>query len=181
MKKQRFKKFIATTTALATSVAISAMTAALSALAESEIRGDVNGDGMINSIDIALLRNVISEQNVDTNTVADVNQDGVTNVADLVLLNKYVLGQIQEFPITESPFVVDSGWKLEGDYTIDFLTGPNGSVKGQITAETPFQILKQEGNAYYILLVRGFGEYEMGYVHLTIGMVEEGILLPYYG
>lgn len=66
-------------------------------------RGDLNGDGEINSTDCAFLKRHILQINGfiltdDKLTVADLNNDGNVDSLDLALINRYVLGIITEFP-----------------------------------------------------------------------------------
>lgn len=65
--------------------------------------GDLNGDGLINSIDSALLGRyllgVIDKFPVDDPLwVADLNGDGLINSIDSALLGRHLLGVIDEFP-----------------------------------------------------------------------------------
>ena len=65
------------------------------------IRGDINGDGVIDSFDLAPLRRGILKMMAGSGTVpenSDVNGDGSVNVADLLLLQKYILGIEKKFP-----------------------------------------------------------------------------------
>jgi hypothetical protein len=52
--------------------------------------GDVNGDGMLNILDIVIIANIIlgSAENVPE---ADVNQDGQLNILDIVTLANMIL------------------------------------------------------------------------------------------
>ncbi|MEJ6951299.1 endo-1,4-beta-xylanase [Natronospora cellulosivora (SeqCode)] len=64
--------------------------------------GDLNGDGVINSLDYTILGRYlldeISEFPVANGEVlADINGDGVIDSRDLVLLGRYVVGMIDEF------------------------------------------------------------------------------------
>ena len=44
--------------------------------------GDVNGDGIVNILDLVIVANALGE----SDSVADVNADGVVNILDLVLV-----------------------------------------------------------------------------------------------
>ncbi len=58
---------------------------------EYNLNGDVNGDGVIDIFDMALLRNdIISGKN---RISGDVNNDGNESVADLVSMNNYLIGK----------------------------------------------------------------------------------------
>ena len=70
--------------------------------------GDVNADGVINGMDLALARQGISSAfsgNV-ASLAADVDQSGSVNGTDLQLIQDYLLGKITEFPIAEK--IVDT-------------------------------------------------------------------------
>lgn len=65
--------------------------------------GDVNGDGQINSTDVAVMKryllNMIDKFPVEDNLkVGDLNDDGEINSTDIALLKRYVLNLISEFP-----------------------------------------------------------------------------------
>jgi exopolysaccharide biosynthesis protein len=67
------------------------------------IYGDVNGDGMVNSIDYALLKQYILGMTDFTYKYAaqsaDVNGDGSIDSMDFAFLRRYLLGSIVKFPV----------------------------------------------------------------------------------
>jgi len=66
----------------------------------SELLGDVNGDGEVNSIDFGLLRMHLLGINPLEGTAvtnADVNSDGKVDSIDFALIRKYLLGMISDF------------------------------------------------------------------------------------
>ena len=72
------------------------------------LRGDVDGDGVIDSADITLLRRYIAAENkdefLDENPMfnkdnADVNGDGIICAEDVALLRQYVSGWLQSLPL----------------------------------------------------------------------------------
>jgi len=72
------------------------------------IRGDLNGDGKINSSDYTLLKRylleIINELPVnDPFKVADLNGDGKINSTDLTLLRRFILEIIDSFPVNDLP------------------------------------------------------------------------------
>ncbi len=66
-------------------------------------RGDLNGDGVVNVIDFALMRQgLISGFKSDAaRQAADVDQNGVVDVTDLILATRYIHKQINNFPVAE--------------------------------------------------------------------------------
>ncbi|TYQ16722.1 UNVERIFIED_CONTAM: dockerin type I repeat protein [Acetivibrio alkalicellulosi] len=65
------------------------------------ILGDLNGDGIINSIDYVLMKRYILEIDTDIpagNSSADLNGDGQINSSDYILLRRYILNIISEIP-----------------------------------------------------------------------------------
>ncbi len=68
--------------------------------------GDLNLDGIVNSIDLALLRKHLlglKDSLPDMNGIgaADLNGDGSINSIDFALLRKYILGMIYEFSVSQ--------------------------------------------------------------------------------
>jgi endoglucanase len=64
------------------------------------ILGDVNGDKVIDALDLALVKKfVMAQEGVFINIrVADVNGDGSVNAIDYALIKQYLLGKITVFP-----------------------------------------------------------------------------------
>ncbi len=72
----------------------------------SVLYGDVNNDGLVNSIDLAKFRGFLlgkfgQDEIVTKNT--DLNLDGELNSLDFGLLRKYLLGMIRDLPVVSSP------------------------------------------------------------------------------
>ena len=69
--------------------------------------GDINSDGVIDSFDIVLARKGLVNGFSDSaeKLSADVDQSGEYNISDAVLIQKFVLGQINEFPVSEPPVI----------------------------------------------------------------------------
>ena len=57
---------------------------------ESEIQGDLNGDGMIDILDLIVLVNMILYG--EYSIVADLNEDGVVNILDIIIYKNVILG-----------------------------------------------------------------------------------------
>lgn len=63
----------------------------LEAVEDYYLTGDINGDGKINSFDLAMLRKcVINEESPKS---ADLNNDGRANIADVVTMSNWILGR----------------------------------------------------------------------------------------
>ena len=62
--------------------------------------GDLNGDGVIDSMDAALLNRYIMEVSTSIPKIdaADLNGDGLINSMDATLLSRYILEVIDRFP-----------------------------------------------------------------------------------
>lgn len=74
--------------------------------------GDVNADGVINGMDLALARQGVSGafSGNAASLAADVDQSGSVNGTDLQLIQDYLLGKITEFPIAEKQWIQQQ-WK----------------------------------------------------------------------
>jgi len=57
---------------------------------DSGIQGDLNGDGVIDILDIIALVNMIL--NGEYSIVADLNEDGVVNILDIIIYKNIILG-----------------------------------------------------------------------------------------
>ena len=53
--------------------------------------GDVNGDGVVDTLDITRLRRYLAEETVDLFPGADMNGDGAVNIEDLTSLRRYLV------------------------------------------------------------------------------------------
>ena len=62
----------------------------ISEIPDNEILGDVNGDGILNVIDIVLMVNIILDN--EYNLAADVNEDGLVNIVDVVMMVNILVG-----------------------------------------------------------------------------------------
>ena len=58
--------------------------------ADAEMLGDLNGDGIINVLDIVTMVNIVLNGG-DYNPLADLNDDGINNILDIVTLVNLVL------------------------------------------------------------------------------------------
>lgn len=74
-----------------------------------QIKGDVDGDGRVTSIDFGIFRSyLISVSNLhdlSNKWSADVNSDGSVNSIDFGYMRKYLLGMISEFPGAAQPLM----------------------------------------------------------------------------
>ncbi|MBR7038153.1 MAG: endo-1,4-beta-xylanase [Oscillospiraceae bacterium] len=69
------------------------------------VLGDVDCDGVIDAMDLALAKRGVLGKFADSIAMkaADVDQSGTPDVTDIVLLTKYIHGMISEFPVAEKP------------------------------------------------------------------------------
>ncbi|NLL04669.1 MAG: cellulase family glycosylhydrolase [Clostridiaceae bacterium] len=77
---------------------------------KSFIYGDIDGEGNVNSLDFAYLRqfllSIITEfPNLNSSSAADVNGDGSIDSLDFGYMRRYLLGMIQTFPAEENIIV----------------------------------------------------------------------------
>lgn len=63
----------------------------LEAVEDYYLTGDINGDGKINSFDLAMLRRCVI--NAESPKSADLNNDGRVNIADVVAMSNRILGR----------------------------------------------------------------------------------------
>ena len=57
---------------------------------EDGLQGDLNGDGVIDILDIIVLVNMIL--NGEYSFIADLNEDGVVNILDIIIYKNIILG-----------------------------------------------------------------------------------------
>ena len=69
------------------------------------VKGDVNGDGSINAVDLTLAKRGILQgfDNKKAETAADVDESGIVDRSDIDLICAYVLAKIDEFPVIVIP------------------------------------------------------------------------------
>ncbi|SEH56190.1 arabinoxylan arabinofuranohydrolase [Ruminococcus flavefaciens] len=82
--------------------------------------GDVNLDGVINSLDmIPARKGLLAGGFTDSKAqqAADVDQSKVYEVADLVLLQEFILGKIKEFPVNKPAVPTLDTSKYEGKFS----------------------------------------------------------------
>lgn len=69
------------------------------------VKGDVNGDGSINAVDLTLAKRGILQgfDNKKAETAADVDESGIVDRSDIDLICAYVLAKIDAFPVIVIP------------------------------------------------------------------------------
>ncbi|MDE5936736.1 MAG: endo-1,4-beta-xylanase, partial [Ruminococcus sp.] len=87
--------------------------------------GDINSDGVIDVFDMILARKGLTDnfENLSETLSADVDQSGEYNVNDVILIQKFILGQIREFPVAEKTVDTTAMEKIFSSVT------PAGSYK----------------------------------------------------
>ena len=88
-------------------------------LFNADTRGDLNCDGVIDSLDVAVCRKAVisSLGRGIIETGGDVNGDFMSNLSDLVLLTKYVLHISDDIPLSEDGAVLYLGSNYDFDRT----------------------------------------------------------------
>ncbi len=66
-------------------------------LEDTVIKGDLNGDKVVDTFDLILMRQAAEAGDADYFDAADINEDGVINADDVQLLADYLLGKIKSF------------------------------------------------------------------------------------
>ncbi len=76
---------------------------------QSIILGDINGDEMVNSLDVAAVRKGIANgfDSTAEKLCADVDRSGEFDETDLNLIQEYMLGKITEFPVAEESVIIN--------------------------------------------------------------------------
>ncbi|MBR1822773.1 MAG: carbohydrate binding domain-containing protein [Ruminococcus sp.] len=135
-------------------------------------KGDINYDGVIDSLDIVLARKGLIKEITDKKILkaADADSNNVFELNDLILISQFVSGKITEFPVVE-PVIVPGQRK----YTMEEMTElmqnmavnnePNDShmekagVKyGTIEKKTYFSKKANKNKPYNILLPADYDE-----------------------
>lgn len=134
--------------------------------------GDINSDSVINVYDLILERKELinSFTGASLNKAADIDGNGSINVNDLVLLSKFVLGEIDKFPVvtttTTKPTTTTSTTTAKPVVTTTTTAKPStgnidgaaymDSLRNSITANVPSNITggansscKEEKITYY--------------------------------
>lgn len=93
---------------------------ALIQIPSARMRGDVNGDGLINSADLMLLKMHIAGTQILTGAslqAADINGDGVVNEDDVSLCKKIIFNDLEPTPMTAG----NGGWDAVSNPTTDYI------------------------------------------------------------
>ena len=61
------------------------------------IKGDLNGDKVVDTFDLILIRKAAEAGDADIFDAADLNDDGAINADDVQLHSDYILGKIKTF------------------------------------------------------------------------------------
>nr|MDE5563580.1 family 43 glycosylhydrolase [Oscillospiraceae bacterium] len=132
--------------------------------ARDVIKGDVNGDGVIDIFDLGSAKRGVLKgfANKFDEQAADVDESGKVEVVDLILLQKYIHRLITEFPIAEKPVTTVDTAKMEALFS----------------SVTPTASYKKEGESNPLFTQRfgadpGVMEYNgRVYVYMTNDVIE---------
>ncbi|MDE6781594.1 MAG: endo-1,4-beta-xylanase, partial [Ruminococcus sp.] len=137
--------------------------------------GDINSDGVIDSFDMVLARKGLTNgfDSSAEKLAADVDQSGEYNVNDAVLIQKFILGQIKEFPVSENPVVTPpaaTSMRTMSEYTpivqssvSEFETAESKQEKagvqyGTVKSGTYYSTTCNRNKPYNILLPANYNE-----------------------
>lgn len=128
------------------------------------IKGDVNGDGVIDVFDLGLTKRGLIKgfANAFDEQAADVDESGKVEVTDLILLQKFIHHQITTFPVAEKPV-----------NTVD-----TAKMQALFASVTPSASYKKEGESNPLYTQRfgadpGVMEYNgRVYVYMTNDVIE---------
>lgn len=135
------------------------------------ILGDINSDGCINVFDyIIAKRGLVNGFSKSSEKVlADVDQNEDFNVDDIILIQKFILGQINEFPVAEKPLkpVVDPSEYMKNaeeslsEYALAGCTEEYSWVKyGTLTKYQYYSTTRERMTNVNVLLPPGYSENE---------------------
>lgn len=116
------------------------------------ILGDINFDGSVNSLDVAVARKGCINGFTDTyeKISADVDQSGVFDETDLLLIHDFVLGKITEFPVAEKIIDTEAMENLFSQVTVasSYKTLSNGNpcITQRFTADPG--VMEYNGRVY---------------------------------
>nr|MCR4644978.1 endo-1,4-beta-xylanase [Oscillospiraceae bacterium] len=81
----------------------------------SMVKGDVDGDGIIDIVDLAMAKRGMLKGFASTadQNCADIDENGEVEVADIIQLQKWIHGLITEFTVVEKPYVTVDKSKAE--------------------------------------------------------------------
>ena len=139
------------------------------------LRGDLNGDGVVNVIDYALAKRGLLKGFGDTyvQKSADVNQSGTVDVSDLVTIQKFITKKINKFdavgtqtptvtePVTTTvksmqEFTAECASKVAEYDTADSRVEKDGTQYGTIKSGTYYSTTCKREKPYNILLPAGY-------------------------
>ncbi len=132
------------------------------------ILGDINSDGCINVFDyIIAKRGLVNGFSKSSEKVlADVDQNEDFNVDDIILIQKFILGQINEFPVAEKPVVSPSEYMKNAEeslseYALAGCTEEYSWVKyGTLTKYQYYSTTRERMTNVNVLLPPGYSENE---------------------
>ncbi len=121
--------------------------------------GDLNDDGIIDSIDVVLERKALLSTFAGsaTSKAADVDGNGTVNVNDLVILSKFITRKTDKFPQAETPVTttttINETEKITSTTTNNSSQGGNAdgaaymeSLRNSITPDVPANITNNSDN-----------------------------------
>ena len=143
---------------------------------ESTRKGDVDGNGEVNSIDFARMRmvllGIIDSFSVSNGTwAADVSGDGIFNSIDFAIMRQYILGIINKFPaetnnVTPTPSVLVTPTPIDTEppskpigLNSSSVTGTTVSIYWESSTDSDVKDYAIFKNGEFVVLTDGETEY----------------------
>jgi RHS repeat-associated protein len=156
--------------------------------------GDLNGDKVINSIDLALMKRylfgvVSSFPSADGLKAADLNGDGVINTIDYSLMKRFTSGLISNFPVQSNAIKIENmsmkydtnnrvsnvnGKAVTYDADGNMINGPLGFDFGNYSFDSKNRLISTNGRQSQSVNQSVYTQYVYDAENNRIGQIQDG-------